>query len=207
MSSLDEFAKTKLAVLEAAHLRRTLAETAREDGIWVTRGGRRLLSFSCNDYLNLTHHPAVKQAAIDAVEQWGAGAGASRLVTGNHPLFGELERRLAQFKGTEAACVFGSGYLANAGIVPALMGEGDLVLVDALSHSCLWAGARLSQARVEQFRHNDVAHLAEILGTDSRRTSPRDDRHGRRVLDGWRFGASERIKRAGANAGCLVDVR
>ncbi|MGA7713543.1 MAG: 8-amino-7-oxononanoate synthase [Rhizomicrobium sp.] len=163
MSSLDEFAKTKLAALEAAHLRRILAETAREDGIWVTRSGRRLLSFSCNDYLNLTHHPAVKRAAIEAVEKWGAGAGASRLVTGNHPLFGELERRLARLKGTEAACVFGSGYLANAGIVPALMSEGDLVLVDALSHSCLWAGARLSGARVEQFRHNDVAHAAEIL--------------------------------------------
>ncbi len=165
MSCLDEFAKTKLAGLEATHLRRILAETAREDGIWVTRNGRRMLSFSCNDYLNLTHHPAVKRAAIEAVEKWGAGAGASRLVTGNHPLFGELERRLAKLKGTEAACVFGSGYLANAGIVPALMGERDLVLVDALSHSCLWAGARLSQARVEQFRHNDVAHAAEILGS------------------------------------------
>ena len=163
MSSLDHFAIAKLAALEEAHLRRILAETAREDGIWVTRNGRRLLSFSCNDYLNLTHHPAVKRAAIEAVEKWGAGAGASRLVTGNHPLFGELERRLARLKGTEAACVFGSGYLANAGIVPALMSEGDLVLVDALSHSCLWAGARLSGARVEQFRHNDVAHAAEIL--------------------------------------------
>ena len=83
-----------------------------------------MLSFSCNDYLNLTHHPAVKRAAIEAVEKWGAGAGASRLVTGNHPLFGELERRLARLKGTEAACVFGSGYLANAGIIPALVGRG-----------------------------------------------------------------------------------
>lgn len=163
MSSLDDFAKAKLAALEAAHLRRRLAETVREDGLWVTRGGRRMLSFSCNDYLNLTHHPAVKRAAAAAIEKYGAGAGASRLVTGNHPLFAELERRLARLKGTEAACVFGSGYLANAGIVPVMVGEGDLLLVDELSHSCLWAGARLSQARVEMFRHNDVAHADEIL--------------------------------------------
>ena len=109
MSSLDDFAKAKLAELEAVHLRRTLAETVREDGIWVERGGRRMLSFSCNDYLNLSHHPKVKAAAAAAVEKYGAGAGASRLVTGNHPLFGELERRLARLKGTGAACVFGSG--------------------------------------------------------------------------------------------------
>ncbi len=179
MSSLDDFAKAKLAELEAAHLRRTLAETVREDGIWVVRGGRRMLSFSCNDYLNLTHHPAVKRAAAEAVEKYGAGAGASRLVTGNHPLFGELERRLARLKGTEAACVFGSGYLANAGIVPALVGEGDLLLVDELSHSCLWAGARLSRARVVVFHHNDVAYAKEIL--QKRRAS---HRHALIVTDG-----------------------
>ena len=98
MSSLDEFATAKLAELEAQHLRRALADTVREDGLWVTRGGRRMLSFSCNDYLNLTHHPALKRAAVEAIEKYGAGAGASRLVTGNHPLFGELERRLALLK-------------------------------------------------------------------------------------------------------------
>ncbi|HXC57407.1 MAG TPA: aminotransferase class I/II-fold pyridoxal phosphate-dependent enzyme [Rhizomicrobium sp.] len=163
MPSLDHFAKTKLAALEAVHLRRSLVETARHDGLWVTRGQRRLLSFSCNDYLNLTHHPRVKAAAVAAVETYGAGAGASRLVSGNHPLYAELEARLAALKGTEAACVFGSGYLANAGIVPVLVGEGDLLLVDALSHACLWAGARLSRATVSTFRHNDVAHAAELL--------------------------------------------
>jgi 8-amino-7-oxononanoate synthase len=163
VSSLDEFAREKLAALDAAHRRRILAETAREDGIWITRGGRRLISFSCNDYLNLTHDERVKQAAMEAVARYGTGAGASRLVTGNHPLFEALETRLARLKGTEAACIFGSGYLANAGIVPSLVGEGDLLLVDALSHACLWAGARLSQAHVEVFRHNDVAHMEELL--------------------------------------------
>ncbi|MGZ5989221.1 MAG: aminotransferase class I/II-fold pyridoxal phosphate-dependent enzyme, partial [Rhizomicrobium sp.] len=165
MPSLDEYASAKLSELDAGHLRRTLAETAREDGVWVTRGKRRLLSLSCNDYLNLTHHPAVKKAAIAAIEQHGAGAGASRLITGNHPLYAELETRLARLKGTEAACVFGSGYLANAGIIPVIVGEGDLLLADALSHSCLWAGAQLSRATVLKFNHNDVGHVAELLAS------------------------------------------
>jgi len=163
MSSLENFARSKLAALEAAHLRRSLVDSFREDGVWIERSGRRLLSFSCNDYLNLTHHPKVKAAAIAAIEKHGAGAGASRLITGNHPLFAELEARLAQFKQTEAACIFGSGYLANAGIIPALVGEGDLLLIDELSHSCLWAGSRLSHSSVQTFRHNDLNHVEEIL--------------------------------------------
>ena len=163
MSSLDQFASEKLSELERGHLRRTLAETEREDGLWITRNGRRLLSFSCNDYLNLTHHPAVKQAAIAALERYGAGSGASRLVTGNHPLFAELEMRLARLKGAEAACVFGSGYLANTGIIPSLIGAADLVLIDELAHACLWAGARLTRGKVISFRHNDIGHAKELL--------------------------------------------
>ena len=128
MRSLDDFACRKLEELDRALLRRTLAECLREGGPWVNRGGRRLLSFSCNDYLNLSSHPALKAAAIAAIGQHGVGAGASRLVTGNHPLFRELESRLAGLKGTEAACVFGSGYLANSGIIPVLAGAQDLVL-------------------------------------------------------------------------------
>src|SRR6476661_99672 len=148
MPSIDEFATRKLAEIERSDLRRTLVPTARADGIWVERNGRRLLSFSCNDYLGLTQHPALKEAAIRAIERHGVGAGASRLVTGDHPLYGELEQRLARFKGTEAACVFGSGYLANAGIAPALVGRGDLILIDELAHSSLWTGTRLSRAEV-----------------------------------------------------------
>jgi 8-amino-7-oxononanoate synthase len=163
MSSLDQFASDKLGELERGHLRRTLAETEREDGLWITRNGRRLLSFSCNDYLNLTHHPAVKQAAMAALQRYGAGSGASRLVTGNHPLFAELEARLARLKGTEACAVFGSGYLANSGIIPSLIGSADLVLIDELAHACLWAGARLTRGKVIAFRHNDVAHATELL--------------------------------------------
>lgn len=163
MHSLDQFAQAKLDDLQRRHLHRSLTETLREDGIWVERDGRRLLSFSCNDYLNLTQHPAIKQAAIAAIERYGAGSGASRLVTGNHPLFAELETRLARIKQTEAACVFGSGYLANAGIIPVLIGGDGLVLADELSHACLFAGAQLSRGTVRTFRHNDVEHARELL--------------------------------------------
>jgi 8-amino-7-oxononanoate synthase len=163
MPSLDAFAQQKLDDLQRRHLHRALAETVREDGIWVERGGRRLLSFSCNDYLNLTQHPAIKQAAMAAIESYGAGSGASRLVTGNHPLFAQLEARLARIKRAEAAVVFGSGYLANAGIIPVLIGRDGLVLADEFSHACLFAGAQLSRGTVMTFRHNDVVHARELL--------------------------------------------
>src|ERR1700760_1559276 len=127
MHSLDAFAQAKLDALEGRGLRRALTETLREDGIWVERGGRRLLSFSCNDYLNLSQHPAIIKAAVAATETYGVGAGASRLVTGNHPLYEELERRLARLKGTDAACVFGSGYLRHDGLHPPLAGGGGLL--------------------------------------------------------------------------------
>ena len=161
--TLRAFAQAKIDALDAQKLFRTLKPTHRHEGIWVTRGGRRLVSFSCNDYLNLSHHPRVKAAAVQAVETYGAGAGASRLITGDHPLFGELEQRLAGLKGTEAACVFGSGYLANTGVIPTFVGPDDLVLVDELAHACIWAGARLSGAKVLAFAHNDVAELSAKL--------------------------------------------
>ncbi|MGE3143193.1 MAG: aminotransferase class I/II-fold pyridoxal phosphate-dependent enzyme, partial [Hyphomonadaceae bacterium] len=163
MNSLNAFAAAKLAALEAKSLRRTLKEDWRLDGLWIERNGKRLLSFSCNDYLNLTHHPAVKAAAHAALETYGAGAGASRLITGNHPLIAALESKLARFKNAEAACVFGAGYLANTGIVPTLMRREDIIFIDELAHSCMWAGAQLSGATVRRFRHNDMAHLADLM--------------------------------------------
>ena len=162
MRSLDEFASEKLVALERAQLRRLPAITVRA-GVWAERDGRRLLSFSCNDYLNLSGHPLVIAAAIEATKRYGVGAGASRLVTGNHPLYAGLETRLAQLKGTEAACVFGSGYLANTGIVPALIGPDDLILIDELSHACIHAGAKLSGAEIHLYRHCDPDHAEQIL--------------------------------------------
>jgi 8-amino-7-oxononanoate synthase len=162
MRSLDEFAGEKLSRLERAQLRRSPAVTART-GLWVERDGRRLLSFSCNDYLNLSQHPDVIAAAVDATKRYGVGAGASRLVTGNHPLYAALEARLAGLKGTEAACVFGSGYLANTGVIPALVGQDDLIVIDELSHACIHAGAKLSGAEIHRYRHGDVAAAEAIL--------------------------------------------
>jgi 8-amino-7-oxononanoate synthase len=163
MESLDAFARAKLAGLERSSLRRTLAGTTRLQGPWVLRDGRRLLSFCCNDYLNLSLHPDVVAAAVEATRQFGVGAGGSRLVTGNHPLYAALEARLARLKGSEDACVFGSGYLANAGIIPALVGKDDLLLVDDLAHACIWTGARLAGGTVLRFRHNDMDHAAALL--------------------------------------------
>ena len=163
MDTLERFAEAKLAALAERQLRRTLHETAPSGPVEVKRNGRALISFCGNDYLNLSQHPAVKRAAVEATERWGAGSGASRLVTGNHPLFAELERRLARLKGTDDACVFGSGYLANLGIIPSLVGAGDLIVADELSHACLRAGAALSRSRVELFRHNDLDHVTALL--------------------------------------------
>lgn len=163
MDTLDQYAGMKLASLEAASLRRRLRPVARHSGAVLEREGRRLISFSCNDYLNLATDPAVIEAAIAATRQYGAGAGASRLVTGDYPLYHVLEARLAALKSTEDAVVFGSGFLANTGIIPALIGPEDAIFVDELAHACIWAGAKLSGAAVLKFRHNDCADLARLL--------------------------------------------
>jgi 8-amino-7-oxononanoate synthase len=163
MPSLEEFARTKLAALDAQSLRRDLVVTERITATEVVRNGRRLVSFSCNDYLGLAQHPRVKAAAIEAIEHYGAGAGASRLVTGDHPLLQQLEARLARSKGKPAALVFGSGYLANIGLPGALVGKNDLILVDELAHASMQSGARLSNARVVMFRHNNLESLADML--------------------------------------------
>ena len=186
MDSLDAFATSALARLDEQALRRCLTPTERTGGVQVVRSGRRLVSFSCNDYLGLAQDPRVKAAAIAAVGRYGASAGASRLVTGDHPLLGALEVRLAAHKKKPAALVFGSGYLANVAIPPALISEGDLILLDELSHACMFAGAKLSSARMIRFGHNDVRHLGESFEERAtrRRSLPDPDRarvlHGRR---------------------------
>jgi len=163
MLALDDILNEKLATMEKKHLRRHLADTKALDAVRVVRDGKTLINFCSNNYLGLTHHPKVIAAAEAALQEYGAGSGASRLVTGNHPLHGQLEASLAQLKNTEAACVFGSGYLANIGIIPALMGKSDLILIDRLAHACLIDGALFSGAKVLRFKHNDMAHLDELL--------------------------------------------
>ena len=163
MKSLDDYASGKLTELDSQNLKRKLVTTHRSINGGANRAGRKLISFSCNDYLNLTNDDRLIKAAQSAIEKYGVGAGASRLVTGNHPLYQELENRLAKLKGTEDACVFGSGYLANLGIIPSLVGAEDLVVVDELSHACILSASKLSSSHVEIFRHNDTNHVAQIL--------------------------------------------
>lgn len=155
-SSLDRFAAGKLADREKHGLRRQMTVTGRRAEARAVRDGTEMVSFCCNDYLGLSQHPKIIAAAGEALVHYGAGAGASRLVTGNHPLYTELENKLARLKQTEAACVFGSGYLANLGIPPALMGPDDLILADELVHASMHAGMGASSARALFFAHNDV---------------------------------------------------
>lgn len=162
--SLERFALEKLDALERRNQRRRLVDTARAaDMMLCVEGGAPLVSFTDNDYLGLSTHPDVIDAAKDAAGKYGAGAGASRLVTGNHPLYTALEKKIAQIKGTEDAAVFGSGYLANVGIIPTLVGKNDLILADELVHTCIHAGLSLARSTVKFFRHNETAHVADLL--------------------------------------------
>ncbi len=162
MSSLDSYAKAQLEDADSRAQRRTLAESAREH-VNVVQNGTRYVSFACNDYLGLAQHPEVIAAAQKALAEHGAGAAASRLVTGNHPAYAPLEKALAEYKSTEAAMVLGSGYMANIGIIPALVGKGDLIIADKLSHACILDGAKLSGATIKRFRHNDATHARVLL--------------------------------------------
>ncbi len=162
-SSLDLYCTGKLDGLAAGDLKRQPVVTRRTGGARVLRAAETYISFSCNDYLGLSQHPQVIAAAQEAIVGHGAGAGASRLITGNHKLFDELEIRLAHLKETEDCLVFGSGYLANIGLIPALAREGDLILVDELAHACIHGGCRLSDARTVRFAHNDMDRLAGLL--------------------------------------------
>lgn len=163
MPPLDGIARKKLSELEQKNLRRQTHTVEKLNAVHILREGQKLVSFSENDYLGLSFHPEVIAAGVEALQRYGAGAGASRLVTGNHPLYDVLESTLARIKGTEAACVFGSGYLANIGIIPALVERGDLIIADKLVHACLIDGAKLSDATRLRFIHNDVAHCEELL--------------------------------------------
>lgn len=163
MPALDDTLSEKLSVLAARQQKRALRDTARTAGIKVERGGRELISFSCNDYLGLSQHLDVIAAAQAALSRYGTGAGASRLVTGNYPMYAELEELLAAYKNTGTACIFGSGYLANLGTIPALVGAGDLIVADKLIHACMIDAARLSGATVMRYAHNNLDHCRMLL--------------------------------------------
>ena len=143
-------------------LRRLVPSSARAPAVAV-RGGRSFVDFSSNDYLGLSSHPALVRAAMGALQRYGVGAGASRLMSGDLDIHHELESAIATFKGAEAALVFNSGYQANTGIIPALFGRHDGVFADQRCHASQLDGALLSRAKLLRFRHNDPEHLERLL--------------------------------------------
>jgi glycine C-acetyltransferase len=155
--------REELDVLRQEGLFRSMRLLQGEQSGRVVLDGREVLLLCSNNYLGLTDHPAMKEAAIRAVERYGTGSGASRLVSGNMEPHGELEGRIASFKGTEAALLFNSGYGANTGIIPAIAGRGDVVFSDRLNHASIVDGALLSRARLVRYPHNDVSALARVM--------------------------------------------
>ncbi|HEY5709533.1 MAG TPA: 8-amino-7-oxononanoate synthase [Solirubrobacterales bacterium] len=150
----------RLEELRDRGLHRRLRLVSGPQGPRVTLDGRPVLLLCSNNYLGLADHPRVRGAAAEAAMRWGAGAGASRLISGNMQPHRRLEERLAEFKGHEAALLFGSGYLANTGTIAALAGEGEVVFSDELNHASIIDGCRLSRAETFVYRHGDVEHLA-----------------------------------------------
>ncbi|WP_428389760.1 aminotransferase class I/II-fold pyridoxal phosphate-dependent enzyme [Mucisphaera sp.] len=162
-SSIDDQLKRELERREAEGLRRSLVVTE-GTGAVVERGGRRLVNLASNDYLGLSRHPRVVEAAVRATERYGAGSGASRLVTGHLPVHREVEEAFAAFKHAEAAVMLGSGYLANLALLTSVAEAGDVILFDKLSHASLIDAARSSGAMCRSFPHGDYERLGVLLG-------------------------------------------
>jgi len=133
------------------------------DAVHVGLEGKEYLLLASNNYLGLTHAPVVKEAAIQATRKYGTGSGGARLTTGSHPFYKKLEQQLARFKGTAAAVVFNTGYMANIGTITAVTGPGDVIFSDELNHGSIIDGCRLSKGKTIIYRHADMEHLAEVL--------------------------------------------
>jgi 8-amino-7-oxononanoate synthase len=160
---MDELAK-ELAALEARSLRRRLKRVDEVlPGGKVRVAGDVLLNLSSNDYLGLSRDPRLIEAAQAAAARWGAGAGASRLVVGHLALHEAVEAKLADFKGTDAAVIFPTGYMANVGTIAALVGPGDVIFSDRLNHASIYDGIKLSGAVLQRFPHRDLNRLEQLL--------------------------------------------
>src|SRR5215207_9186795 len=157
------YLEDEVAALRERHLYRPLRVMSSAQGPIVSIDDRRVISLSSNDYLGLTHHPRMKRAALEAVEQLGAGSGAVRTIAGTMALHEALEADLAAFKHSEAVLTFQSGFTANTGVIPTITGETDLIVSDELNHASIIDGMRLSKAPRKVFPHADVDALREIL--------------------------------------------
>ena len=162
MNDFEQELSERLQGLREHGLYRELRRVDSPQSARIEIQGRSLLNFSSNDYLGLANHPLLKEAALQAVERYGAGSGASRLICGSLAPFHELEEALAHFKGAKAALTFSTGYAA-AGVICALLGKEDFIVTDKLVHACLVDAARLCGAKLRIFAHNDLNDLEEIL--------------------------------------------
>jgi 8-amino-7-oxononanoate synthase len=158
----DELA-AELASLEAIQMRRSPPTIEMTEGSHVTINGQSLINFSSNNYLGLARHPQVIESIRQVIDHWGAGATSSRLISGSTIIHQDLEQALAAFMRTEAALVFPTGYMANLGVITALVGEGDAIIMDRLCHASLIDGARLSGARLFVYGHGDVQDAERVL--------------------------------------------
>lgn len=157
------FIEAELAELNRQGLYRTLRRVEGEQGPTLLLNGKEVINFSSNNYLGLANHPALREAAKEAIDRYGCGTGASRLISGNMTLHEELESKIAALKGTEAALVFNSGFQTNTGVLATLVGEGDVIFSDELNHASLIDGCRLSRAETAVYRHCDLDHLEQCL--------------------------------------------
>jgi 8-amino-7-oxononanoate synthase len=169
MGDWRAWTEDQLAAVRAAGRWREVRDVALGPGPAgrLAADGREVVSFAGNDYLGLSGHPAVVAAAHAALDRWGAGAGASRLVTGSRPVHSDLEAALADWKGEEAALLFPTGYAANLGVLSTFGGEGARILSDERNHASIVDGCRLARAEVAVYRHADVEHVAALLSADS----------------------------------------
>ncbi len=165
--------RRQLEELRGRGMLRTLRTVESPQGPRVVLEGREVLLLCSNDYLGLASHPALVEAALSATSRFGAGSGASRLVSGTMSSHALLEERLAAFKGTEAALLFNSGYAANTGILQGLFGPDDLIFSDALNHASIIDGCRLSRARVLAYPHRDVKALEGLMEAEASRRKGR----------------------------------
>jgi 8-amino-7-oxononanoate synthase len=159
----DERVDAELDAIRAAGRWRTTRDLTTTGPVTGRVDGRAVVTFASNDYLGLTHHPAVVAAAHAALDRWGAGTGASRLIVGSRPLHAELEAELADWKGADAAVLFPTGFAANLGLLATLGGDDVTILSDELNHASIVDGSRQARARVRVYRHADLDHLAKLL--------------------------------------------
>src|SRR5678816_2539227 len=157
------FIEAEIDDLKQQQLYRPLRVMSAAQGPVTVVDGREVISLSSNDYLGLTHHPRLREAALRAIGEYGVGSGAVRTIAGTMSVHEALEAELADFKGTEAVLTFQSGFTANTGVIPTITGEADLIVSDALNHASIIDGMRLSKAPRKVFPHKDVEALREIL--------------------------------------------